>query len=357
MIRLVDKSVISQGRRRARRRPTRVPDARHHPRVRRRGAGRRRAARRTSATGSSPATCRWRGTSASTWSTTTSSTGSASCSASTPTSGPRSGTRSTRPTATATGTAPSSPSRLYGYWHMSGLLREGKHWLDKVLERFPDPSSSERGWALVVRGYLGAMQGEAAEAVADATAGTRIGEQRGDPKLVGRGYTLPDARADDRRPVRGGPRGRRRRPSSGWSGSTTVPGCASSTCTSAHVAQLSGDFDGALRYAAQVTRRFGEDGESGEIKERWAQGWAYTISAMAMYWDPARHDGDRHRRPARPCSPSTSSATSWGWPTAWRSTAGWPPGPAATSGRRGCSARPIRSGSGPAAGSAAPPPC
>ncbi len=50
---------------------------------------------------------------------------------------------------------------LYGYWHMAGLLREGKYWLDKVLERFPDPSSSERGWALVVRGYLGAMQGEA----------------------------------------------------------------------------------------------------------------------------------------------------------------------------------------------------
>ena len=58
---------------------------------------------------------------------------------------------------------------------MAGLLREGKYWLDKVLDRFPDPSSSERGWALVVRGYLGAMQGEADEAVADATAGTKIG--------------------------------------------------------------------------------------------------------------------------------------------------------------------------------------
>ena len=65
---------------------------------------------------------------------------------------------------------------------MSGLLREGRYWLDKVLDRFPDPSSPERGWALVVRGYLGAMQGEADEAVADATAGTEIGLKRGRPE-------------------------------------------------------------------------------------------------------------------------------------------------------------------------------
>ena len=119
---------------------------------------------------------------------------------------------------------------LYGYWHMAGLLREGKYWLDKVLERFPDPSSSERGWALVVRGYLGAMQGEADEAVADATAGTKIGEQRGDPKLVGRGYcylTLALTIADRYEEARSAGA----RPSSGCSGSTTAPGCASSTCT------------------------------------------------------------------------------------------------------------------------------
>ncbi|HEY2006455.1 MAG TPA: LuxR C-terminal-related transcriptional regulator, partial [Solirubrobacteraceae bacterium] len=178
---------------------------------------------------------------------------------------------------------------LYGYWHMAGLLREGKYWLDKVLERFPDPSSSERGWALVVRGYLGAMQGEADEAVADATAGTQIGEQRGDPKLVGRGYcylTLAltiAARYEEARSAGAQAEQRLQR-------LNDRAGLRILDVHLAHVSQLDGDLEGALRYAAQVTRRFGEPGDTGEIKERWAQGWAYTISAMAMYWDPARHD-------------------------------------------------------------------
>ena len=100
---------------------------------------------------------------------------------------------------------------LYGYWHMSGLLREGKYWLDKVLERFPDPSSAQRGWALVVRGYLGAMQGEANEAVRDCHAGTEIGLKRADLPARRARLHVPDARADDRRPLRRGARGRRPR--------------------------------------------------------------------------------------------------------------------------------------------------
>jgi predicted ATPase/DNA-binding CsgD family transcriptional regulator len=178
---------------------------------------------------------------------------------------------------------------LYGYWHMAGLLREGKHWLDKVLERFPDPSSSERGWALVVRGYLGAMQGEAHEAVADATAGTKIGEQRGDPKLVGRGYTyltlaLTIADRYEEARAAGAQAEQRLQRLNDRAGLRILD------VHLAHVSQLDGDFDGALRYAEQVTRRFGESSEAGEIKERWAQGWAYAISAMAMYWDPEKHD-------------------------------------------------------------------
>jgi predicted ATPase/DNA-binding CsgD family transcriptional regulator len=178
---------------------------------------------------------------------------------------------------------------LYGYWHMAGLLREGKHWLDKVLERFPDPSSSERGWALVVRGYLGAMQGEASEAVADATAGAKIGEQRGDPKLVGRGYcylTLALTIAGRYQEARAAGAQAEQR----LQRLNDRAGLRILDVHLAHVSQLDGDPEGALRYAAQVTSRFGESGEADEIKERWAQGWAYAISAMAMYWDEAKHD-------------------------------------------------------------------
>ena len=76
---------------------------------------------------------------------------------------------------------------LSGYWAMSGLLREGRYWLAKVLDLFPGPSRV-RGWALACRCYLGAMQGAADEAVADGTAGTEIGVALGDKMLVGRGY-------------------------------------------------------------------------------------------------------------------------------------------------------------------------
>src|SRR5258708_33707524 len=30
---------------------------------------------------------------------------------------------------------------LYGYWHMSGLLREGRYWYRKVLDTLPDAAT------------------------------------------------------------------------------------------------------------------------------------------------------------------------------------------------------------------------
>ena len=200
---------------------------------------------------------------------------------------------------------------LYGYWHMSALLREGKYWLDKVLDRFDDPLSPERGWALVVRGYLGAMQGEAAEAVADATAGTEIGLERGDLPMVARGYTyltlaLTIADRYDEARAAGAQAEQPLQTLNDRAGLRILD------VHLAHVANLAGDLEGALHYAEQVTRRFGPDaekaehgehgehgelavgsqsgesGESGEIKERWAQGWGYTIAAMALFWDPER---------------------------------------------------------------------
>jgi predicted ATPase/DNA-binding CsgD family transcriptional regulator len=182
---------------------------------------------------------------------------------------------------------------LYGYWHMSALLREGKYWLGKVLDRFPDPWAAERGWALVVRGYLGAMQGEANEAVADATAGTEIGLKRGDRKLIARGYTyltlaltIAD-RYDEARDAGA-------RAEQPLQALNDRAGLRILDVHLAHVANLSGDLAGTLRHARQVTSRFGEasetgeTGETGEIKERWAQGWAYAIAAMALFWDSNR---------------------------------------------------------------------
>ena len=70
---------------------------------------------------------------------------------------------------------------LYGYWHIAGLLREGKYWVSKVLECFPGPSAA-RAWLLVVRCYL------VLGAQADGRAGIAMAEQLGEPQIAARGY-------------------------------------------------------------------------------------------------------------------------------------------------------------------------
>ena len=63
---------------------------------------------------------------------------------------------------------------LYSYWHISGSLREGAYWLDKVLDGFPGPAPSpERASALIDRGLIGAVQGLPRQS-ARARAGTEM---------------------------------------------------------------------------------------------------------------------------------------------------------------------------------------
>jgi predicted ATPase len=76
---------------------------------------------------------------------------------------------------------------LYGYWQISGLLREGEYWLSKALERFPD-DARERALALVNRGFVRSFSGEIAGALADCERGTEIALAIGDDAIVARGY-------------------------------------------------------------------------------------------------------------------------------------------------------------------------
>ena len=74
------------------------------------------------------------------------------------------------------------------YWSARGLAREGAYWLGKAAERAP-AGSAARGWAMLERGRLLCMQGDAAGALADAT--TAIGH--GDARLAAQGYLVRTA--------------------------------------------------------------------------------------------------------------------------------------------------------------------
>jgi predicted ATPase/DNA-binding CsgD family transcriptional regulator len=170
---------------------------------------------------------------------------------------------------------------LYGYWHMSGRLREGRYWYAEVLKRLPDESSPARGWALVNRCYLGAMQGTADEAVEDGERGIEIGVELGDSRLVGRGYnylalalTIADRYPEARVAATEAehllePLGDR-------------TGLAILDDHWAHLSHLDGDPAGTLRYAERAVNRFRG------AKEWWASAWAYAISGMALYWQPSK---------------------------------------------------------------------
>jgi predicted ATPase/DNA-binding CsgD family transcriptional regulator len=169
---------------------------------------------------------------------------------------------------------------LYGYWHMSGLLREGRYWYRKVLDTLPEAATPERGWALANRGYLGAMQGEAAEAVADASAGIQIGLELRDDRLIGRGYnyltlalTISD-RHDEARVAA-------TKAELKLEALDDSTGLAILDCHWAHLSHLAGDPEGTLRYGARAVSRFGG------AKEWWASAWGYTISGMALFWEPS----------------------------------------------------------------------
>ena len=169
---------------------------------------------------------------------------------------------------------------LYGYWHMSGLLREGRYWLAKVLDLVTEPSR-ERGWALACRCYLGAMQGTADEAVADGTAGITIGIALGDARLIGRGYNYLTlaltiaARYEEAR-------------AAAVQAERTLEALGDRTGLAildahwAHLSHLAGDPEATLRYAARGLSRF--DG----TREWWASAWMHAISAMALYGQPGR---------------------------------------------------------------------
>jgi len=75
---------------------------------------------------------------------------------------------------------------LHVYWQISGLLTEGRHWLGKVLERFPLPSR-QRASALMTQGSLATFSGDIPVALADIRDGITMAAELDEPQIVARG--------------------------------------------------------------------------------------------------------------------------------------------------------------------------
>jgi predicted ATPase/DNA-binding CsgD family transcriptional regulator len=75
------------------------------------------------------------------------------------------------------------------YWRARGLAREGGYWLGRAAGRAPE-GSAERGLAVVERGYLLFMQGDAVGALAAASHSIALAAALGDKALAARGYLV-----------------------------------------------------------------------------------------------------------------------------------------------------------------------
>lgn len=169
---------------------------------------------------------------------------------------------------------------LYGYWAVSGKLREGGYWLGKVLERFPG-RTRERARALVAWSYLTAFQGEPGKSVADAEEGIAIATELGEELVAARGYmhmNLALAFSEQyAEAIAAGVEAERRFDALG-----DRIGQICLDTQMAHLYQLSGDFEKAARYYQRGLRR------SGDTREQFATGYLYGVAGMSLFQQPGR---------------------------------------------------------------------
>jgi len=169
---------------------------------------------------------------------------------------------------------------LRAYWEISGLLREGKHWLTKILLRFPRPSA-ERAWLLMTRGVLGTLQGELGEAVADLELSIPMAEQHGEVVACALGHAyLCLAFVFSGRHAEAAATGAEALER--LQALDHVSGLVSLDIHLGYLHLLSGEFDLAIERCDQGLRRLGAG--DGQRQERWARGYLQTITAMALFF-------------------------------------------------------------------------
>jgi predicted ATPase/DNA-binding CsgD family transcriptional regulator len=158
---------------------------------------------------------------------------------------------------------------LRAYWEISGLLREGRYWVTRVLSRFGDPSH-ERAWLLLTRGVLATLQGELADAVGDLQACVPMADRHG--AALGHAYLClayvfcgrhSEAAAE------GVTAGRQLEALGDFAGLVSLDIHLGYLCL------LTGDLEGAIDQCGRGLRRLGAS------REAWARSYLLVITGMA----------------------------------------------------------------------------
>ncbi len=172
-------------------------------------------------------------------------------------------------------------TRLHVYWQISGLLREGRYWLAKVLEVFPEPCA-QRAQALGIRGRLGTFAGDADTAAADIRESIRLAADLGEDLTAARGYLyLNLALAFGGQPGPAAAAGEEARRRLAALGVRSELVCLESQLGYTH--QLSGNPGLAARRCEQGLEMLG-----GHSRERWLRSYLHLVSAVALCQQPDR---------------------------------------------------------------------
>ena len=164
---------------------------------------------------------------------------------------------------------------LRAYWEISGLLREGRYWLGKILALFPAPSP-QRAWLLMTRGTLATLQGELGEAVADLQACIPMAAAHGEELACALGHSyLCLAFAFCGRhaeAVAAGTEAAERLGALDY-----YAGLVSLDIHLGYLHLLSGELSQAIDRCAQGLARLGDS------QERWARGYLQVLTALGLF--------------------------------------------------------------------------
>ena len=177
--------------------------------------------------------------------------------------------------------------RLCGYWQISGLLDEGRQWLGRVVDLFPEPAQ-ERAWALATRGRLATLQGDLGTAVADINESIRLAEAgKGGAELAARGYLYLNLAliftGQHAEALAAADTARQRLVACGYR-----IGVAGLEAQLAHLHQLTGNVDEAIEHCDRGLALLGQSKSARAGGERWVSGYLYLVSGLALAQRPGR---------------------------------------------------------------------